>query len=333
MTAVACPTLDPPDFLDGPGLEQVNLEWNKPQLEHPLVGGAKWLAYGIWRDVGRARAVIRQVRPSLVHVNGAILIAGVIAARLEKVPTVWHLNDVSVPRLYARVVKSLSLLCGATIIAASNAVIDYYCLNPSTQVVYPPAPKVKIESDITPRSTRRIGTLTNLSPSKGVERIIDAMVLLREEMPGIELEVGGRILENKRWYYELLRDRIAQAGLQDIIRFVGLVRAPIKWLRQIDLLVFCSEAEAAPVAVIEAMSCAIPVVATDIPATREILGDAGIVVSLGDTEALAASIKTVLSEAGTYEDCASRGLRRSDVVFSVDRISAQYSRLYNSLVA
>jgi glycosyltransferase involved in cell wall biosynthesis len=330
---VASPPLEPPDYLSREEIGHIEAVWSKPQREKPITTGLAWLTTGVFRDVIRARKIIRETGPSVVQVNGAILIAGVIAARLEGLPVMWLLNDCTVPRLFARTIKLIAGASGATLMAASRAVIDYYNLQKTTPIVFPPLPSSLPEPVSRKTVGRRLGTLANLSPGKGFETIIDACSLLRPEMPDLRFEIVGRILENKKWYYDKLRERALAKGVAESVHFVGFVQEPMAWLREIDVMVFCSESEASPGAVVEAMACGTPVVAADIPATREMLGDAGMLVEPGNFAQLASSIREILSNESLYHECVARGKKRSAELFSVDTVAAQYYDLYTALLS
>lgn len=70
------------------------------------------------------------------------------------------------------------------------------------------------------------------------------------------------------------------------------------WLASADVFLFPSEFEAWPTALMEAMAAALPIVAHDIEANREVLGDAGRLVARGDLVAFArAAVQAALSPA------------------------------------
>jgi glycosyltransferase involved in cell wall biosynthesis len=333
VMSVASPPLEPQDYLCRDGITHIEAIWNKPELEKPIQTGLAWLTMGIFRDVIRARKIIRQTSPSVVQVNGAILIAGALAARLEGLPVLWLLNDCTVPRLFAQTIKFIAGASKAKLIAASRAVIDYYNLQKTTPIVFPSLPSSLPKPVSRKKVGSRLGTIANLSPGKGFESIIDVVSLLQPEMPELTFEIVGRILENKKWYYDNLRERALAKGVANSIHFVGFLKEPMEWLKEIDLMVFCSESEASPGVVVEAMACGTPVVATDIPATREMLGDAGILIAPGNIDKLASSIREILTNERLYNECVARGIKRSTELFSVETVAAQYYHLYTSLLS
>jgi len=82
------------------------------------------------------------------------------------------------------------------------------------------------------------------------------------------------------------------------------------------------------------MAAARPAVATDVGATRDIVGDTGIVVPPSDPQALAAAIGTLLAE--TAAQRRERGLRARQRIgerFSLAQNVAAFARLYRDLAA
>jgi len=327
-TTVSCPPVAPANFFSSCGIPFVEFNWNKPSLERPLFSGLRWLAIGLARDIGKIRRVIDKVQPDVVHVNGAILLAAVIGARLSGVSIIWHLNDTTVPRFYAVAVRLLGKLLGVTFITASHAVIEFYKLDAGTQVVYPPGPDIVEKGSYEINNPPKIGVLSNISPGKGVETAIAAFAGLRRSFPHARLQIAGRILVNKRWYFEELQRLSESLGIEDGVDFLGFIEDTDSWIKSIDLLAFPSEFEAAPVAVIEAMTSGVPVVACDIPPTREVLGGAGLLIPVKDSLAMADAMKCMLEDDVLRAACVAKGLARYREVFSIDMIAGQYEKLY-----
>ncbi len=332
-TIVACPLTQPSAHFDRQGMRHVEMLWNKPKAEYPLRSGLEWLFSGLWKDVAASRKIMRGVPAAIVHVNGAILLAAVVAAILEKRLWVWHLNDTSVPRFLALIVRALLWIGGGRPLAASQAVVAYYHLPVSTEICYPPVPLPKVRSphalDATPI---KLGVMANLSPGKGVENVIEAFAVAYRRNTNLSLLIAGRVLENKRWYFEALQQRIVALGLEGKVVFSGFVSEPLAWMSELDVFLFASFAEAAPVAVIEALACGLPIVCGDIPPTREILGGCGLLTPLGDSQAMADAICKIVENESVRENLSAQAYERARLVFSVEVIARQYCQFYTSLL-
>ena len=331
-TIVACPTVLPDQFYSHPGISHVRIFWRKPKLEKPVSTGLEWFFVGLWKDVINSYLVIKKARPSIVHVNGAVLLPAVIAAFLFQVPIVWHFNDTTVPGLFAKTMRVVASSCKAQTIAASRAVVKYYSLSDNTPVIYPPAPTIDVKGLCDQELITRIGVMANLSPGKGLEYVIEAFSIVVKKRPNLSLEIAGRILTNKRWYYELLLGLVETLGFTDEVIFAGYVKDVQSWFQTLGLFVFSSESEAAPVAVIESMASGVPVVAADIPATREILGDCGLLTPLKNVPALARAIERMIDDPQLRRIFRRRGLERARLVFSPTTIGERYLEIYSEVL-
>jgi glycosyltransferase involved in cell wall biosynthesis len=168
-------------------------------------------------------------------------------------------------------------------------------------------------------------TIGRLSAEKGQRYLIDAVGVLRDAGIRVSLNiVGDGPLE------PTLRAQIASRGLGDRVHLVTSTPRISRLLEDADLFVFPSLHEGFGVAVIEAMAAGVPVVASDIPAMREVLGEAtpsGLLVPPRDSRALAEAITRALDQTERLR-LRDRGFRRVQAEFSVERGAREYQSLY-----
>jgi glycosyltransferase involved in cell wall biosynthesis len=100
-----------------------------------------------------------------------------------------------------------------------------------------------------------------------------------------------------------------------------------------DVATLCSQSEAFPNVIGEAMACCVPCVATDVGECRRVIGDTGRIVETQDPGALAAAWTDLLalpaSERRTLGFAARQRVVRD---FDITSIAKQYQSLYESLV-
>lgn len=106
-----------------------------------------------------------------------------------------------------------------------------------------------------------------LSPEKAQGRAIRALGLLRRQ--GRE---AGLILMGDGPLEEELRAEALRAGVEDLVVFAGHVSNPFPIVAQSDCFVLSSDYEGQPMVLLEALTLGKPVIATDIPGSRSVLG-------------------------------------------------------------
>ncbi|MCZ7628137.1 MAG: glycosyltransferase family 4 protein [Microthrixaceae bacterium] len=96
-----------------------------------------------------------------------------------------------------------------------------------------------------------------------------------------------------------------------------------------------SRLEAFPVTVQEAMQAGVPVVATDVGSIREAVddGETGLVVDVGDIEAMAAAIRSLRDDPARRATMGKRAAEVGLVRFDVDEATRQWVELYRSVAA
>jgi glycosyltransferase involved in cell wall biosynthesis len=121
-------------------------------------------------------------------------------------------------------------------------------------------------------------TVGRLSPVKNVEVLINAIALLRQrhpELPFVFNLLGAPLTQDDRNYEAQLKNQVEQAGLQQQVRFLGSMPSAkvISAYQQADCFVSLSATGGLDKAVLEAMSCGIPVIVPSIYAP--VLGAVG----------------------------------------------------------
>jgi len=171
--------------------------------------------------------------------------------------------------------------------------------------------------------------IANLKPEKGVDKLLDAFMSIpsgqRANFYLYYLGVG--FLEAS------LQDQIAKAGMEKQVQLLGVrPHAEVPWwIAASDLVCLPSLNEGRPNAVIEALSCGRPVVATRVGGVPELIRseEQGVLVSPGDPGALREGILEALSRAwderkirssveplGSWEESATRILSLFEEIIS-----------------
>lgn len=129
-------------------------------------------------------------------------------------------------------------------------------------------------------------------PMKDHAGLVKAFGRLSERRTENLLVLAGRGLDESN---EPLIAAIAAAGVAERVRLLGERLDLPKLLPAFDCFVSSSvRGEGFPNVIAEAMACGVPVVATDVGDTAEVVGDAGVIVPPGDSRALAAAIDATL---------------------------------------
>jgi glycosyltransferase involved in cell wall biosynthesis len=162
----------------------------------------------------------------------------------------------------------------------------------------------------------RIGALGRLVHQKGFDVLLAALPMVTAGHD-IELVIAGE--------GELRAELVAlAAGLP--VTFVGSISGPqavARYLQDLDLFVMPSRYEGLPNAVIEAIACGVPVVATDVAGMREATGTAAALVPADNANALATAIVDALADPPRGD---------APQVRSFDQVAADHLRVFDMAV-
>lgn len=195
---------------------------------------------------------------------------------------------------------------------------------------YVPGPRVARDALGLPPRDRLIGHVARLAPEKDQMVLLHAFRIVVDAHPKARLVIvgdGTRRGELQRVAGEL--------GLGDRVDFLGLREDVPDLLPHFEAFVLSSRQEGLPLAILEAMACARPVVATAVGEIPRVIreGVTGATVPPGDPAAMAMSIRAVL-EHPEWAAAMGRAARQLiEETFSLTLMVQQYQALYDSLVS
>jgi len=170
-----------------------------------------------------------------------------------------------------------------------------------------------------------IGTVARLDPVKRLDVLLQAM----ESLSGIYAVIVGDGPEQAR--LETMSGRSELAGRVHFAGQQGDVRA---WLAAMDMFVLSSDWEGMPNAVLEAMAAGLPVVATAVGGTPEVVVDGvtGLLVPPRDPAALAEAIARLLRDPQLRRQMGQAGQERVRAQFNIATTIRRTEALYQQLI-
>ena len=177
-----------------------------------------------------------------------------------------------------------------------------------------------------PDGDRIVGVVGNLYPVKGHQYLIEGIPAILQKCPNTSFVFAGRgQLETE------LKEQVHRLGLEKRVHFLGLRQDIPRILALLDVFVLPSLSEGLSMAILEAMIAGKPVVATQVGGNPELVldGETGFLVPPRDSQALASSVATLLTNKQQAAQFAEKGKRRAEGQFSLGTMVRAYQSLYD----
>ena len=177
-----------------------------------------------------------------------------------------------------------------------------------------------------------VGCVAHLVPVKGHPTLLEAVA----RRPNLRLLIAGRELDadyGRELDAQIERLDRVHPGFAERVKKLGAVDDVPSLLQQLDIFVLPTWArwrmEGSPVALLEAMSSGLPVIATDIPGSRDLVesGRSGLLVPPEDAQALAAALER-LESADERRRLGAAARERVLDRFSIEREVADHEAIY-----
>ena len=117
-----------------------------------------------------------------------------------------------------------------------------------------------------PTDTLNVVTVARMTPRKGLDRAIRAVVAARDAGISVTLHIVG---EGPMW--DSLQALARELGVSESVIFHGELSNPYPYIKQADLMMLSSYHEAAPMVIDEARCLGVPILSTEIISTKEMV--------------------------------------------------------------
>lgn len=297
-------------------------------------------------EVLRLIRVLKKENVDVAHCNGPWQIKGMIAAKIAKVPAVWHLNDTRGHLAIQLLFNILARTLATGFIAASQRAKEHYLDKEwaekiPTWVIQAPVDTDKFDPSHTQPSPAlegydglKVATVGSVNPRKGFDILVQTANITQNHshLPEVHFFVVGPIYESQRDYGNRLQEIVEKENLK--VHFLGYRDDVNEILRGSDIYVCSSNNEASPTAVWEAMAMRVPIVSTDVgDVSHFVEGDkpCGLVVPPGDSTELAGAISSLIEDRRKRKRCSENAREVAMSELNLDVCAHCHANVYREL--
>ncbi len=308
---------------------------------------------GFWPSVVRLAMLFRRERVALVHSNSLYGLQGAWAARLARVPHVWHIREIpDAPAPVPQLLRSMAVRLSARVVAMTDAVAGMFgeAGRRSRRIVVIPdgidlsafrpgrdGARIRRQLEIPPGAPVA-GFVARLDPWKGADVFVRAAAAASTRRPDAHFIVCGGELPGYEDHAAGLRQLAAELGLNGQMHFTGwtyrLDDIP-DVMSALDVLVHTSvRPEPFGLVLVEAMAAGKPVIASRQGGVPEVVDDGttGILADPGDWRSVSAAMLDLMSDGRRARALGAAGRARAEALFDVRAYARRIEALYDDVL-
>ena len=239
-------------------------------------------------------------------------------------------------RIYSRLFRSGDLILACS--AYSYEHLIRFGSNPDRTAIHPAGIDIKKYSFHPKAASGQVSDITFLSVSrlveeKGLQYGVEAIYLLKKKNPALRVRyviIGGGPLEKK------LKRMCEQLDLKEDVRFMGWMdqNEIIEKMREADIFLLPSVAEANPVVLMEARATGLPAIATSVGSIPDTVPDgvSGFLVPPRNAEALAEKMEYLAGHPELRERMGFNGRQVVEQMHDIDKLNRRLAEMYEKLL-
>jgi len=175
-------------------------------------------------------------------------------------------------------------------------------------------------------------TVGHIREVKGIDVLVKVAARVALEIPKVVFVIIGANADPE--YFQTIQTQIAELGIQQNVRFVGQTENVASFLKIGDVFFLPSRSEGFSNALIEAMACGLPCVATRVGGNPEAIeeGSSGFVTESEDADTAADRILRLLRDPNLASEMGSASKEIVEARFTAKRMIDQLVRHYDQLL-
>lgn len=330
-----------------------------PQCETSLsIKDLPILLRDIFRNLLCLPKILKRENPDVVIINASPLLLSGLIAKLMGKKVIWHIRETistEKPGVLKRIIAAIIRFSAKKTIVMSRFSlknVGRLGLN-NAAIVHGGVDLKKFRpKSVSSEEFKKLGLNENdkivgfvgqIYEEKGCFKLIETAPLVIQKLPDVKFLIVGsgdmmdrendndsKISENHK-IDRLFRRMVDKKKLSDHFIFLGQRFDVEDILPLIDCLTFPSIApEPFGGIMVEAMACGLPVVASDIGASQEIVVDniTGLLVKPGDPKALSEALIDILTDEEKARRFGEAGRKRAEELFDIEKIAPQLVNMY-----
>ena len=317
------------------------------------------LVFGLFGYSLRLSRLLRKLGAQVVHTNSLKSdFYGGVASSLARIPFVWHVRDhidpSYLPMPAVKIFRYLAQRWPSYVVTNSQSTLDrLFLTRRQPSAVIPSGIDLRrgvIHDGLAARefdevvevidrkpwsSPVRVAIVGRLASWKGQHVFIEAARQVLAAGGDAEFLIAGSAMFGEDDYVAQLEKQVADARLEDRVKFLGFVKDVPGLLDSIDILVHASTTpEPFGQVVIEGMAEGLPVIGTDGGGVREIIVDRenGYLVPMGDADAMAKALQELLSDPEKARKIGRAGYLRVRRHFTAEQTARKVERVYADIL-
>ena len=290
----------------------------------------------------RAHLDIMHVHYAVPHATSAFLAKTMISPWCIKIVTTLHGTDITLvgsdPSYLPMTRFSIEQSDAVTAVSRwlRLQTIKHFHTKRPIEVIYnfvdpdqfKPGAKPGLHERLAPDGRPIMMHVSNLRPVKRPRDLLDILAFVRAETEAKLIIVGDGPER------PILEESARKRHMEDDIVFLGNYANIEELLPAADVLLLPSASESFGLVALEALSCGVPVVASDVGGLPEVIehGKNGFLFEVGDAGAMAGGAVEIMTDPEVHKRMSAAARAAAVERFPVDKVTEQYVRIYERLI-
>ncbi len=305
-----------------------------------------YLLHGI-KQISR---LIRRHNIDVIHSNTSAILGGAFAARLHRLPHVWHVHEIlERPAWLGTLIYAFIRANSTRIVTISEAVarsIDPARTNPLVQVIWNGIDTTRFNPQVDGAPLRAgwnihdhetlIGVVGRISSGKGQELLLAAAAQALKSAPNLRFAIVGDPIGGDEQRLAGLKAQAERLNIAASVRFIPFSSAMPAMMRAFDIVAVPSIVpEGLSLVALEALASARPVIAAAHGGPLEIIrhSENGLLVPPDDAGALAVALVDLALDQPRRDAMGQHGRQHVITYFSLQTFSQTFAEMYRAVVS